>query len=236
MGKGLVNLPDGVDFGAEHFGSEMSKNFGFTGSSEMENPPEAAVDSPTMGGHAPQNYAKGGNVHPHGHHVTHAEVTPHGTILHHKHGGFSHLHPDGNMTHHDEGGMEMPPSSGPSAINGGAGPGEGTFVAKQMASKAVGQHESHDHPGEPGTDLELARGGRSLKARIPGSMKPKGTANHSPINTAPRNPQRSVTRRNEMPGGELPYGVEPSSEPDVAGSEQGIKQLARGGRVGRDNC
>lgn len=236
MGKGLVNLPEGQDFGAEHFGSEMGKNFGFSGSMSSGDSPEEHKSSPDgpVGGSA-HHYAKGG--HPHGFDPMPGgtESGPHGTIVHHRHGGFTHHHPDGTTTHHGADGMEvaMPQHA---SINGGHGPGEGTLVEKRMASAPPQAPDSGEPDGDEGMPA-MARGGRSgLRARIPQSMKPKGAANHSPINSAPRNPECSVTKRNQMPGGQMPYGVEPSSEPDVAGSDQGIPQLARGGKMRGGAC
>lgn len=74
----------------------------------------------------------------------------------------------------------------------------------------------------------FARGG---KVRLPGKMKPAIAKQHSPINTPPRNPNITVTPRNTMPGGQMAYGVQPSAEPDRAGTTQGIRQLRGGGRV-----
>lgn len=63
--------------------------------------------------------------------------------------------------------------------------------------------------------------------REPGPKMPKGN-----VNNPPRNMKNTVTTRNMMPGGVMGYGVEPSAEPDVAGSGQGITRLARGGKTG----
>lgn len=76
--------------------------------------------------------------------------------------------------------------------------------------------------------VKMARGGR---AKLPRGMKATALQAHSPINTPPRNPTRTTTPRNIMPGGAMAYGVQPSSEPNQAGSEQGIPQLKDGGKV-----
>lgn len=94
---------------------------------------------------------------------------------------------------------------------------------RALISKMLKQHES----GE-GDRMGKARGGR---ATLPKAMKAKALQSHSPINTPPRNPTTTTTPRNIMPGGAMAYGVQPSSEPAVAGSGQGIPQLADGGRV-----
>lgn len=230
---GMRRLNDGEDFGAEHFAQE--KNFGFSGSAQgpdkhpaappfagsadSSGPHHAVESTPAYacGGEAggsAHNYAGGGHVHPHGHEVVKVDHGMHGTVMHHAHGGFTHIHPDGHMSHHGHDGKPAMPMMG---HGGGEGPGEGTFVAKQMAEKAAGG-ESH-----------MAHGG--MKTRIPHSMKPKGVSNHSPIETPPRHPQRQPSARNEMPAGQMPMGVQPSAEADDAGSDQGMTQLRRGGRA-----
>lgn len=223
-------LPEGQDF--DH--TMYDKNFGFSGSAQgydnkgSANPPFAA-SKPTDNGMNFQNYAEGGAVggsahtyaeggkvkgHPMGHHVTHVTHDPatNAVMMHHAHGGFTMHHPDGGISHHGADGQ-------PAMATGGGG----------------------DHPGE-GTFLERARGGR---AHMPPPHKkpmqqamPKERATE-PDDTAPRNPMRNPSRRNAMPGGQMPYGVEPSAEPDVAGSGQGIDDMpssdspamARGGNV-----
>lgn len=235
----LRHLPAGQDFSASDFARE--KDFGFSGSaqgydSKGSAAPPFAADKPTDNGPNLQNYAEGGkvehhgghhrHVHPHGHEVTHVEHAHHGVIMHHAHGGMTVHHHDGHVSHHHAHGGEIGGMMGQM----GEGPGEGTHVAKRMATKAVHQHEEHDHPGKPETDMQLARGG-AMRPHIPRSAMPKGGHEKSPINTAPRNPQRNPSARNAMPGGQMGYGVEPSAEPDDAGTEQGIPQLARGGRA-----
>lgn len=101
--------------------------------------------------------------------------------------------------------------------------GEGSI----KASEDIGRH-----------DNGYARGGHAgERVRLPRGMKPPAERRHSPIgdempiNRAPRRPEISTTPRNDMPGGKMPYGVEPSAEPDAAGSEQGITSLRHGGRL-----
>jgi hypothetical protein len=103
---------------------------------------------------------------------------------------------------------------------------------KALVKKAVHQHEVHEHHGEL-TDLHLARGGiTGHRQRLPRSMKPAMMRPRSPIETPPRDPGITTTPRNQMSGGALGYGVEPSAEPDTAGDGQGIPQMRRGGRRG----
>lgn len=94
---------------------------------------------------------------------------------------------------------------------------------RALISKMMKEHEASE-----GERMGKARGGR---ARLPTGMKAKALQRHSPINTPPRNPTRTTTPRNIMPGGQMAYGVQPSSEPDRAGSGQGIPQLSNGGRA-----
>lgn len=79
-----------------------------------------------------------------------------------------------------------------------------------------------------GDEQKYARGG---KTRLPATMRPAIAKKHSPVETPPRNPNQTTTPRNRMSGGVMPYGVEPSSEPMVAGSTQDIPQLRSGGPV-----
>lgn len=198
------DLPDGTDFGPEHFAQE--KSFGFTGSSQGPD------SKPTNNGMHPPGYAEGGEIggtahaaakggsmmgmHPHGHQVvrSHTDEGTGMTILHHKHGGHSIMHPDGHMTHHDMHGAPV----------GGGGAGMGS-----MGAAMTGHHQEGTHVGK----MMSAPAGKE------------------PDDTPPRNPMRNPSKRNAMPGGQMPYGVEPSAEPDAAGTEQGIPQLKRGGRA-----
>lgn len=184
------------------------------------------------------------HMHPHGHHVVHVEHHSDGRVVHHhEHGGHSVHHMDGRITHHHEDGS-------PALLIGVAAPrgiehqhDESEYVhrargghmapEKKMIKSAIRQHDEHEHGGAH-EDIHLARGGAAGKhVRLPRGMKPVGERMHSPIETPPRNPNLTTTPRNEMSGGQMPYGVEPSSEPDMAGSDQGIPQLAHGGRMKR---
>ena len=191
----MRRVPDGQDFGAEHFAQE--KDFGFSGSAQgydsagSASPPFSA-DRPTDVGENFQTYAKGCKVgmgHPMGHEITSVRHDPStGAVVHqHAHGGYTMHHPDGNVTHHSAEGQNLA-HGGRMAHLGGAG----THVS-QMAH--LNQHASK-----------------------PPSERP------------PRNPSRSVSTPNEMPGGQMPYGVQPSAEPDA---DDGAPQLARGGRAKR---
>ena len=182
-----------------------------------------------MAGGSAHTYAHGSSVHshPHGHHVTHVEtMRDGGEMHHHAHGGHSIHHADGRVTHHD-------------ARGGHIGHGDPDAAQdRAMVSKGVHQHEAHMHKGEHETDLHLARGGmanlpgmgmrhkKPHKPKLPGGALNEGSA----LNRPPRNPQNTTTPRNAMPGGQMGMGVEPSAEPDVAGSEQGIPQMSHGGR------
>jgi hypothetical protein len=100
---------------------------------------------------------------------------------------------------------------------------------KAIVKKAFRQHDEHMHGGES-EHLDLARGGfAGHRQRLPRAMKPEGMRPHSPINTPPRNPNMTTTPTNDMPAGQMGYGVQPSAEPDAAGSEQGITQMHKGG-------
>lgn len=202
------------------------------------------------GGHAKHHMAKGGHEmhahhkHPHGHHVVHVEHHAQGGMIHHHaHGGYTHHHPDGSVSHHmAHGGCIAHHAHGGHMAHGGEEHHDGTYVGKMAHG---GHHMAHggkhpdeaedralfgkmiaEHEGKPHHENHLARGGMP---RLPRGMKPKMEQHHSPINTPPRNPNTNTTPRNAMPGGEMGYGVQPSSEPMDAGADQGIPQMAHGG-------
>ena len=160
--------------------------------------------------------AHGGHVkHPHGDSV-HGEMrrADGGRVQCHAHGGMTIHHPDGHVSHHDANGMPLTHGEGAAMIKSG-----------------FRQHENAEHGGEH-EEMKLAGGGMvGHRAHLPRDMKPKAARPSSPINTPPRNPTRSITPKNIMAGGVEPYGVQPSSEPDMAGSDQGIPQLRKGGRM-----
>jgi hypothetical protein len=170
--------------------------------------------------HGGMHHGASVHSHPMGHEVSHVESHGDREVHHHKHGGYTVHHEDGRITHHNHDGAPM---------------GHGAMV--DMAGKAVFQHETQEHDGEH-SDLHLARGGMAMpgmgksKMRRPKMPKGEGALTEgSAINRPPRNPMMSTTPRNAMPAGQMPYGVEPSAEPDVAGSGQNIPQLHRGGRM-----
>lgn len=231
---GIKHIPDGMDFHQDP--RSFPKDFGFSGSSEGYDPHPAAIpfagSSPTEGPHTSQvttpAYAHGGAMHPHGHHIVRTEKRTDGAVIHHHaHGGHSVLHGDGRMTHHKHDGSPAATDMAQDAA---------------MVESGVHQHEDHLHDGEH-TDMHFARGGmvpgmgmhmhkgRSRKPHMPKGEPGMGEA--EPVNRPPRNPMMSTTPRNAMPGGNMPYGVQPSAEPDVAGSEQNIPQLRGGGRMRR---
>ena len=201
--------------------------------------------------------ARGGemtHVHPHGHHVVHVEHHADGRIVHHhEHGGHTVHHVDGRITHHHEDGAPVHAGAvhhgveghhdteseyvhrargGRMAEGGHAKHRDGDLAQdKAMIKKAFRQHENAEHHGEH-EDLTLARGGLAgHRVSLPRGMKPEVARHHSPIDMPPRNPNLTTTPRNQMSGGVMPYGVEPSAEPDQAGAGQGIPQLRRGGRA-----
>lgn len=232
-------LKDGQGFGPEHF----SQDFGFKGSAEGA-PKKFADGGPAYaeGGEnedagpsseSPHAFAKGGDVHPNGHHVIHVEHHADGAVVHHHaHGGYTVHHADGGITHHMQDGM-------PCHARGGI---EHMHDSSELAHRHKGKHHSEagesaaeeaaESPAEEAAEGGMARGGHM---RLPKSFRPKAghgheIGNESAVNRPPRNPMTSTTPRNAMPGGQMAYGVEPSAEPDVAGSTQGIPQLKRGGR------
>lgn len=196
-------------------------------------------------------FAHGGQVeHPHGHRIVHTSHRPDGSKVHrHSHGGHSVEHADGGMTHHlhdgtplehmsHGGGMENMHDSSEYAHRARGGhtdTGEDKAMDdrqdKAMIKKAFSQHDKDLHGGEH-EELHLARGGRHVP--LPHGMRVAQARHRSPIgmpvNRAPRNPNTSTSMPNDMAGGQMAYGNQPSSEPDVAGSEQGIPQMNRGGR------
>ena len=181
------------------------------------------------------------HLHPHGHAVTHVEQELSGAVIHHhEHGGYSKHHPDGRVTHHM--GDDTPAHLGMIGMDHGM---DGEAVVprlkrarggdmaqdKAMVRKAFREHEDAEHDGHH-ENLKLARGGRP---HMPHGMaaRPMSGGSEMPINQPPRFARKTTTPRNIMPGGEMAYGVEPGSEPDVAGSEQDVTPLRRGGRAKR---
>lgn len=179
----------------------------------------------------PDAYSRGGSathVHPHGHRVSHVTSQHDREIHHHEHGGYTVKHDDGRITHH---GHDGHPVGAPGMAMGGE---------KAMIAKGIHQHEDHEHDGEH-TDIKLARGGMPGMGKLPRGMRPKVAHAHplgeeSALNRPPMNPMHTATPRNSMPGGQMGYGVEPSAEPDPAGSEMpgGGFGMKRGGRHKRE--
>jgi hypothetical protein len=198
--------------------------------------------------HGSEHFAHGGgsehHIHPHGHNVMHVEQMADGRIIHHHdHGGHTVHHRDGRVTHHYADGTPAAHGGHMSGIEGMHDESEYAHRArgghmdaaedKAMIEKAFSQHDAHMHHGEH-ENLHLARGGnvplpRGMKPKVAHHRSPIGSA--MPVNRAPRNPRNTPSAPGEMPGGEMGYGVQPGSEPDMAGSEQGIPNLKRGGRA-----
>lgn len=234
MGKGIRHIPEGQDFTASDFASQ--KGFGFTGSSQGYDDKGGAAapfakSSPTM---SPQNldrFAKGGQVggHPMGHQVVRVHHDP-GTgavIHHHQHGGYSVHDADGSVSHHMADGQ-------PAMAAGQHNPGEGTFLSKMKSPAGIGGSMDMDDQG--GGEPAMARGGHfghKKPMSRPGGKMPG--QQDQPSNRAPRNPMRNPSRPNDMPGGQMAYGVQPGSEPDEAGSEQDIPQMTGKGAKAPDN-
>lgn len=193
--------------------------------------------------HGGEYAGAGRHLHPHGHHVVKVEQMASGAVIHHHaHGGHTVHHEDGRITHHMADGTPahlgmMQPEhmhdESEYAHRARGGSMEDEREDKAMVKKAFREHDQHMHHGEH-EDIELARGGEAM---LPRGMRPKAARHHSPIgegmpvNTPPRFGRNTTTPRNAMPGGQMAYGVEPGSEPDEAGSEQGIPQLRRGGKA-----
>lgn len=160
----------------------------------------------------------------------------------HRGGRSIEFHPDGRiMVHHGASMDEHDSSELAHRQNFAKG---GHVEAKEQASdirqdkalvkKGVRQHETQEHGGKHST-LKLAEGGAVKGGR--NKVRPKETSGAlsqaSALNREPENPQETETSpaHELLPAGNEPYGVEPSDEPENAGSRQGIPQLAKGGRV-----
>lgn len=175
------------------------------------------------GGMEHMAHGGGTHTHPEGHRVTHVEPHGDGEIHHHEHGGYTKHHGDGRITHHRADGAPV-------------GMAADMARDRKMIAKGIHEHEDQEHRGEH-SKLELARGGMpGRRPRLPRGMNPKVKSAHplgeeSALNRAPADPARTVTPRNSMPGGQMGYGVEPSAEPDVAGSDMsgGMPGMKRGG-------
>lgn len=135
------------------------------------------------------------NAHPHGNAVTRTESMDDREIMRHSHGGFTvNYNDDRPPTHHNQ--------DGTPAYHAGAGPED--FA---RGGRVHGKHKPKPHkPAAP----------KAMPVPMGGAL-----ASTAPVNRPPRNPERSVTPRNEMPGGVMPYGVEPSAEPDVSDGTAG---------------
>lgn len=206
-----------------------------------------------------------GGRHPDGQHIVRTEpMAGGGAICHHAHGGRTVVNADGTSQHFSAGGpveggsFPDEPTSEPRQLEA-----DGTGFARGGRSRLASGNDLND-PMDSNPDLTrrirqlpqradgmdtdprttdasrsvddgYSKGGR---ARLAPSMRPKVMQRHSPIgnvNHAPRNPMSTVSPSNDMPGGQMGYGVQPGAEPDMAGSEQGVPQMKRGGgvRMGR---
>lgn len=120
---------------------------------------------------------------------------------------------------------------------------------KALVKKGIHQHEAQEHGGKL-SKLDLRRGGKVGKSKAPSrarkhASKPKapamddgGMSKGMPINRPPRNPNVTASPKNAMPGGVMPYGVQPSTEPDVPPASGGVpsagalSRLKRGSKSG----
>lgn len=175
----------------------------------------------------------------------HTVVHPDGKVVqHHASGGMSVNHASGlreefhagggKTVHHLNGDVEHQDGS---TMIGGM-PHDDAAQDAEMIGQGVHEHEDHLHPGEPKTPMDdlgddemsgagddsggaagYARGGHvGQRPHFPSrKMKPAAGAMKSPMDTAPRNPTKSRTQPNIMPGGESAYGVQPSDEPGNMG-------------------
>ena len=267
MGKSIVHLADGEDFGAQHFGSEHMRDFGFSGSAQGA---PAQPKSKEGGRGAKSRYAEGGHLPAMPHVEAHADGshTVHHSdgrrTVHHAEGGHSIYHSDGkvehhqgstHVTHHPDGSVErhqhepgyamggptmparpmapaatapvMPAQANP-VVRAVRGYAEGGHVDpdaaedKALVRKGVRQHENQEHGGEH-ADLKLARGGMVPHKR----SRRGGMAMNSPATT----PERTTTPHNATAGGQIPYGVQPDSNPDISDNDGALTQMSRGGRV-----
>lgn len=97
----------------------------------------------------------------------------------------------------------------PAMARGGAMKGHSDAKQDRALIKTmINQAEAKEAPG-------LAMGGQ---AKLPRGMKAKSMISRSPIMTPPRNPQVTRTPSNSMPGGVMPYGMQPSTEKGYAPS------------------
>ncbi len=215
--------------------------------------PMDAPHDPPMGGMSehPHGHEPMGKMTPH---------AMGGMCQHHAHGGITVHHPDGRMTHHNfDGSPAGMRHGGHHMAGGGSVEGQDMQMvneANQVYSRAghgaepfgtesdpsQGGQFSEIHPDSPdtsgpGMSEKYARGGfTGDRPSLPRGMKPHAARRHSeigsemPMNKPPSNPNLSTGPRNTMPGGKMGLGVEPSAEPDMAGSEQGITGMKHGGQ------
>lgn len=217
----IQHIKEGSDFFAPDY-VDQHRAFGFQESAVHPDfpPTKGTKDRPEpadVGEGASGDYAKGGTIHPHGHDVVRVEHRQHdgAVVHHHAHGGHSVHHKDGRVTHHNWDGS-------PAGMPGGI-----EHMHDAESEYAHGGHH-RDHPdeardraliremmakeerGEP-----LAHGGLAHRATLPRGMRPAAMRGHSPVNSAPRNPNVSPSTPNAMPGGVMPYGVQPGTEPGM---------------------
>lgn len=248
---GQVNIhPHGQDL--HHVDSEMDggvthhhSHGGYTTFHTDGNITHHTADGQEAMPNAPTPYADGGsvNAHPHGHSVTHTERMADREVHRHSHGGFTVHYDDGRApTHHGKDGVPAYHTGGTAGEYAKGGHADEkqdrTLIKKMMAEEDKGEgmargghvkrHPHHKMP-TPAEPMPMGRAAAPKPAPMQGGM---------PINRPPRNPQRSPSPRNEMPGGVMPYGVQPSAEPDIStgsvGNAPGVPigaGMKRGGKM-----
>jgi hypothetical protein len=162
----------------------------------------------------------------------------------HRGGRSIEFHPDGRIMVHHGGGMDGHDSSElahrQNFAKGGHVEAKESAADeredKKLVKKGVAQHEDQLHGGKRAT-LKLAFGGsvKGGRNRVRPTEKGGALSQVSALNRDIENPQETETRPSGelLPAGNEPYGVEPSDEPEAAGSRQDIPQLGKGGKVKR---
>lgn len=174
------------------------------------------------GGDQPTNRDGGSvNAHPHGHAVTHTERMNDREIMRHSHGGFTAQYDDGRPpTHHDADGTPVYHAGASSDYRRGG---------------AVKGHKAHKGTGHKPNKTSMPLQQPLPVAQAAPAPAPKARkASAEPSNQPPRDPLRSPSPTNQMPGGVEPYGVQPSAEPDVSQGTPGGAPMKKGGKAKSD--
>lgn len=156
------------------------------------------------------------------------------TVEHYSHGGKTVNHIGGVSTHHKRTGTLIPSAAAPPPLSPddgssmqpaamvpqGMGPdGSAPGGMKKGGSISRAEDEKQDRKMMirmiAAEEKKEGRAGMAMggHARLPRGMKPPVAHSRSPINTPPRKPQVTRTPKDDMAGGQMPYGMQPSSEP-----------------------